>query len=128
MPERKAVLIVGIDPLLIDFSSPDFASYNLTADRVLSALQADGERLRSLGYKTDFCLTDFGDTAARVLEEQLRTKSYDCVLIGAGVRAIPANLLLFEKLINVVHADAPQVKICFNTNPSDTAEAVMRWV
>jgi hypothetical protein len=128
MPERKAVLIVGIDPLLIDFSSPDFASYNLTADRVLSVLQADGERLRSLGYETDFCLTDFGDTAARVLEEQLRTKSYDCVLIGAGVRAIPANLLLFEKLINVVHADAPQVKICFNTNPSDTAEAVMRWV
>ena len=128
MPEQKALLIVGIDPVLIDFSSPDFASYNLTADRVLSALQADGERLRSLGYETDLCLTDFGDTAARVLEDQLRAKSYDCVLIGAGVRAIPANLLLFEKLINVVHAIAPRAKICFNTNPSDTAEAVMRWV
>jgi hypothetical protein len=49
-------------------------------------------------------------------------------LIGAGIRLIPSSFLLFEKLINVVHANAPQAKLCFNTKPSDTAEAVMRWV
>jgi hypothetical protein len=37
-------------------------------------------------------------------------------------------LLLFEKLINPVHARAPNAKICFNTTPSDTVEAVQRWV
>jgi hypothetical protein len=128
MPEQKVVLIVGIDPTLIDFSSPDFARFNMTAERVQSALQADGERLRSLGYEADFCGTDFGGTAVEVLEEKLRGKSYDCVLIGAGVRVVPANLVLFERLINAIHANAPRAKICFNTNPSDTAEAVMRWV
>jgi hypothetical protein len=44
------------------------------------------------------------------------------------VRAVPRNLLLFEKLLNVVHAHAPQAKLCFNTNPGDTAEAVQRWL
>lgn len=63
-----------------------------------------------------------------MLEEKLRAKPYDCVLIGAGVRAVPANFFLFEKLINVAHAYAPRARLCFNTKPSDTAEAVMRWI
>ena len=45
MEQKKSVLIVGIDPVLIDFSSPDFAPQNVSADRVLSALRADSERL-----------------------------------------------------------------------------------
>jgi hypothetical protein len=37
--------------------------------------------------------------------------------------------VLFEKMINAVHQTAPpSSKICFNTNPGDTAEAVPRWV
>jgi hypothetical protein len=126
--EKKSVLMIGIDPVLIDFSSPDFAPQNLSAERVLSALVADTERLRGLGYEADLCLTDFGETAERVVEDKLKTKPYDCVLIGAGIRVIPSSFLLFEKLMNVIHANAPQAKLCFNTKPSDTAEAVMRWV
>jgi hypothetical protein len=49
-------------------------------------------------------------------------------MIGAGVRTNPSNLILFEKLINVVHEHAPQAKLCFNQLPSDIAEAVKRWV
>jgi hypothetical protein len=128
MEHKKTVLIVGLDPAGVDFSSPDFAPQNLSADRVLSALRADAERLRGLGYEADSCLTDFGETAERVVEEKLKTKPYDCVMIGAGLRIMPSSFLLFEKLINVVHANAPQAKLCFNTKPGDTAEAIMRWV
>jgi len=49
------------------------------------------------------------------------------VVIGAGIRTIPADFLLFERLVNVVHRNAPGARICFNTKPSDTAEAVQRW-
>jgi hypothetical protein len=128
MKREKNVLIVGIDPVLIDFSSPEFAPQNLNAEKVLSGTRAAIDRLRGLGYEADSCLTDFGDTAERVLEEKLRGKSYDCVLIAAGIRIVPSNFLLFEKLINVAHANAPQAKLCFNTKPSDTAEAVTRWI
>jgi hypothetical protein len=48
-------------------------------------------------------------------------------MIGAGLRN-PAHLPLFEKLLNVVHALAPGAKICFNSSPADSAEAVQRWV
>jgi hypothetical protein len=61
-----------------------------------------------------------------VVRDNLKQKRFDCILIGAGVRAIAGNLILFEKLLNVVHAHAPQAKLCFNTKPTDTAEAVRR--
>jgi hypothetical protein len=48
-------------------------------------------------------------------------------MIGAGLRA-PPQLLLFEKLLNLIHERAPRAKICFNTNPADSAEAVQRWI
>ena len=74
------------------------------------------------------CMTDFGETAEAVVQGQLEKKPWDCVLIGAGVRANPANFILFEKLINVVHAHAPQAKLCFNQLPGDIGESVKRWV
>jgi hypothetical protein len=71
----------------------------------------------------ELCLTDLGKTAEAFVRDRLRQKQFDCILIGAGVRTIPKYFILFEKLINVVHEHAPQAKLCFNTKPSDTAEA-----
>jgi len=53
---------------------------------------------------------------------------YDCVMIGAGVRIVPSNFILFEQMVNVVHEHAPQARICFNQMPADIAEAVKRWL
>jgi hypothetical protein len=36
--------------------------------------------------------------------------------------------MLFEKLVNVVHAHAPQAKLCFKQLPSDIADAVKGWL
>ena len=58
----------------------------------------------------------------------LKEKTFDCVLIGAGIRTIPPMFLLFEKLVNAVHEGAPHAKICFNTVPEDSAASVQRWV
>ena len=125
----KSVLIVGLQPKLIDFSLADYAAFpGMDAAEVQSALDADEARLNSLGYDAQLCLTDFGETAESVVRDHLKRKKFDCVLIGAGVRTIGKNFILFEKLVNAVHEHAPQAKVCFNTKPSDTAEAVQRWV
>ena len=126
---KKSVLVIGLEPTLIDFSSPDWAAFpGMTAEKVTAGLQRDRSTLMSLGYDAQLCLIDFGETAEAVAREHLGRQRFDCVLIGAGVRSVPKNFLLFEKLINVVHECAPQAKMCFNTKPDDTAVAVQRWI
>ena len=127
MANDKGVLVIGLDPALIDFSHPGYAP-GMDATKVLAGLKSSEEELTRLGYSVQMCLTDFGETAGAVLQSRLKQKRFDCILIGAGVRANPSNFMLFEKLINVVHEHAPQAKLCFNTMPSDTAAAVQRWL
>jgi hypothetical protein len=127
MTDKKSVLVVGLDPALIDFSQPGYAP-GMDATKVLAGLKASEDELTGLGYSVQTCLTDFGETAEAVVQSRLQQKRFDCILIGAGVRANPSNFILFEKLINVVHEHAPQAKICFNTLPSDTTAAVKRWL
>ena len=124
MTAGKRVLVIGFEPTLVDYATIPV----LDAAKVTAALKADEARLRSLGYETELCLIDLGETAETVVLDRLRQKRFDCILIGAGVRTIPKYFILFEKLINVVHEHAPQAKLCFNTKPSDTAEAVQRWI
>jgi hypothetical protein len=126
--DEKSVLLIGLEPTLIDFTQPGYAETGLDAAKVLAGLKSSEAELTRLGYSVQMCLTDFGETAEAVVQSQLKQKRFDCILIGAGVRTIPSNFLLFEKLVNVVHEHAPQAKLCFNTTPSDTAEAVQRWL
>jgi hypothetical protein len=63
-----------------------------------------------------------------VLERQLATTAYDCVVIGGGIRLPPKSLSLFETVVNAVHKAAPKASIAFNTRPEDTAEAAARWL
>jgi hypothetical protein len=86
-------------------------------------------RHHQLGYSVKSLYVDDGKTAEAALTDALATGRYDCIMIGAGLRVVPAYLLLFEKLINIVHQHAPaSTKLCFSSNPTDTAEAVKRWV
>ena len=129
MPYQKSVLSVGLIPSLINYADPAYADFpGMTAEKVQGGLDKDIDILTRLGYDAELCLTDFGDTAEAVVRKKLQEKRYDCVLIGAGVRTIGKNFPLFEKLLNVVHEHAPQAKICFNTGPFDSAEAVQRWL
>jgi len=121
---KKSVLAIGIDPVLVDFTAlPQF-----TPQMFRSYIDAQIERVRGLGFDVTSCLIDLGDTAEAVTADALKARDFDCVLIGAGLRLPPERLLLFEKIINLVHRLAPNARICFNTKPADSAEAVQRWV
>jgi hypothetical protein len=119
----RSVLALGLDPTFADYSQLP----GLTPELINSYIDAQVERLQALKYDAVSCLVDTGATAEAVTSWHLASRRYDCVMIGAGLRA-PPHLLLYEKLINLVHAHAPGAKICFNSTPADTAEAVQRWV
>ena len=127
---RKSVALVGLDPFKIDFSDPAYAQFaHLDADKTQAGLDQDVDRLNALGYDAELVLTESSlEVAVSDVTKALKRKEWDCVLIGAGVRAIPKNFLLFETLVNLVHEFAPQAKICFNSKPDDAAQAVERWM
>ena len=104
------------------------AAPQLTPELIRNFIDAQIGQLRALDYEADLCLIDLGATAEQVAAAALTAKRFDCIVIGAGLRQPPAQLLLFEKVVNLVHALAPAAKICFNTNPADTVQAVRRWI
>jgi hypothetical protein len=120
----KRVLAIGIDPALVDYS----AFPHLTPELLRSYIKTQLQWLGDLGYEVTGCLIDLGDTAEAVTAKALRANNFDCIVIGAGLRVPKERLLLFERILNLVHALAPNARICFNTAPADTAEAVQRWV
>lgn len=127
---KKRVAIVGLLPSVIDFKDPAYASVSgLTAEAIQSGLDHDKDTLNSMGYDAELVLTTADvQSASAVLTNALKSESWDCIMVGAGVRLISANFLLFEAFVNIIHEFAPQARICFNTKPTDTAEAVERWI
>ena len=127
MAAKARVLLVGLEPDIVDYSKSPVPG--LTAAKVRAAVEADSAKLESLGYSVKSLYVDDGKTAEATLTKALASGGFDCIMIGAGLRIVPPYFLLFEKLINIIHRYAPtSTKLCFNTNPADTADAVQRWV
>jgi hypothetical protein len=122
---KKKVLVIGIDPKLIESNLATTTGWD--ANRVKLAVQDANKRLTELGYEMHDCLVDLGETADSVVSATLSREKFDCILISGGIRLVPQNTAMFEKIINAIHQEAPpSSKICFNTNPGDTVEAILR--
>ena len=124
MTERKAVLLVGWHPDVVDYRKWS----GLTREKLLAGLEGDRAKLEALGYDAELGLIKSSESAADSLKALLAAKPRDCVLIGAGVRTIPEYLHLFEALVNTFHESAPKARLCFNSGPFDSVDAVQRWV
>lgn len=120
----KKVLLIGLDPSVVNYDRWP----GLTAEKLEAGLRRDEAALKDSGYDAEICFVDHGETAEEVVTAKLAEAEFACVLIGAGVRTDSDEFLLFEKLINVVHEYAPGARICFNTGPTDSVDAVKRWI
>lgn len=79
------------------------------------------------GYDGKSCLFGYDiDEALQVAIETLKSKKWDIVCIGGGVRVHSATDI-FEKFCNAVIENAPGAKLCFNDFPNTTVAAVKRW-
>ena len=121
------VLFVGQRPETVDFSDPSLPP-GLNAEKINAGIETGAAKLKERGWEADLCMIPPDETATPMLEKQLASATYDCVVIGAGLRVPPKTLLLFERVINVVHKAAPNAAVAFNTRPEDTAEAAARWL
>lgn len=119
----KKVLMVGWHPSVVDYTKYP----GLTPEKLETALRADETKLKGLGFDASLVFITDGETAASELSERLKAQVFDVVMIGAGVRKDDEHFLVFEQLVNAVHENAPQARIAFNTGPTDSDAAVLRW-
>jgi hypothetical protein len=66
---------IGLDPDVIDYSSPDFAQFpGLSKEKLRAANDDNVAALRDAGYDVDNCLIDFGDAGAQKARQWLEAK------------------------------------------------------
>lgn len=125
MSQNKNTLIIGMDPRTVDFSQPGFMP-GLTAEKVEAQTAAAQKQLFESGYNSEVVLVNAETASLAGLEATLKSKAFDVIMVGAGIRVPPVNFMLFENMINCIHAHAPHAKITFNTSPMDMLEAIQR--
>jgi hypothetical protein len=119
---------IGLDPDVIDCSSADFAQFpGLSREKLRAANNDNVAALRAAGYHVDNCLIDFGDAGADKARQWLTARHYDAVLIGAGVRLVAGNTLLFESIVNAAHTAQPGCRFVFNRAAAATPDDIRRW-
>lgn len=118
-PLAPRVLVIGLDPYRVP--GP------WDPRPVAEGIEAGRARFVEQGVGAEFCLVglDGSDDVPAVITTALRSRPWECVVIGGGVRE---DVELFERVVNLVRRDAPAAAIAFNTTPSDTFDAAARWV
>jgi hypothetical protein len=121
------VLFVGQQPETVDFSDPAIPP-GFDAGKIHAGIAIALAKMAENGWQADPCMIAPDEAGRRALEKQLASTTYDCVVVGAGIRLPPKSLWLLETVINAIHKAAPNTPIAFNTRPEDTAEAAARWL
>ncbi|QWV00120.1 hypothetical protein [Francisella salimarina] len=119
---KKKVLCIGWEPNSVDYSKYP----GMDPERLRSVLEVDLQKLNDIGYDAQMGYITSEESAVKEVVDLLSNRRFDIVLIGAGVRKDDDCFYLFEKLVNVVHQYAATTKICFNTGPTDSVQAVQR--
>jgi hypothetical protein len=119
---------IGLDPDVIDYSSPDFSQFpGLSQAKLRTANNDNVTALRAAGYEVDNCLIAFGEAGVDKARKWLNAKRYDAVLIGAGIRLVANNTLLFESIVNAAHLTQPDCRFVFNRAAVATPDDIRRW-
>lgn len=121
------VLLLGYDPETVDFSDPALPP-GMSIEKVHAGIAVALKKFAERGWEGDVGFIRPDESVGPTVERLLTSKSYDCVVVGAGVRLPPRRLGDFEAVINAVHKAAPRAAIAFNTRPDDSADAAGRWL
>ena len=120
MVSNLHVLVIGVDPYRV----PGPWDPKPVADAIEVGMTAIADR----GLHAEACLVglDGSDDVEAPVTVALQAQSWDCVIVGGGIRTPEEQLELFESIINLIRRYAPQAAIAFNHTPHDLADAVAR--
>ncbi len=121
----KKFLIIGIDPEAVDYSDPN-VPVGMTAEKLFADLADTQKQFADQGDHVDICAIQLDGSAEATVTAQLARSTYDCILIGGGIRKRDENLEMFERIINSIRRHAPSTPIGFVNGPQDSPKAAAR--
>jgi hypothetical protein len=125
MPATTRVLTIGLHPSALD----DYRVPNLDEAALTARIDSANRLIREAGFDAVSCsIGTSPDEVESTIRDHLASGSFGLAMIGAGVRLQPKHTLLFERIINVLHDAAPNIRLCFNTSPETTIDALRRWI
>lgn len=118
------VLLIGLPASAVDRS---LLPEDITEDELAERIERGFGAVRDAGFDAvNLLVMPEPEAAASQLTVALARGPYEAVLIGGGIRMMPPHTLLFERLINELREHAPSVAICFNTQPTNSIDALRR--
>ncbi|MEV0649451.1 hypothetical protein AB0I28_29760 [Phytomonospora sp. NPDC050363] len=125
MVNSARALSIGLHPDELDYSNFP----GLTKEILLERVTAGEAAIRAQGIDFVPCYVSADPAKA---EAQIRATTADgpfrVAMIGAGIRMDAAQTPLFERLINALVETHPGIRLCFNTSPESTVDAIRRWL
>jgi len=77
-------LLVGWNPDVVEYDKWS----RLTPEKLRAGLEGDKDKMNVQGYKAKLGLIDSADTSSKSVIDLLSERTYECMLIGAGVRTV----------------------------------------
>jgi hypothetical protein len=126
LPADTRVLSIGIHPRRVDYSTlPDGVDEAALSERI----ERGNTALREAGFDVVPCQIDTSQEAAeKLVRDALDGASFGLAMIGGGIRMVPEHTELFERIVNVLLDVSPGIRLCFNTAPDNTVDALRRWI
>ena len=82
------VLFVGQDPKTVDFADPALPP-GFNAEKIQAGIDLAAHKIAEHGWIGDICMIPPDAAGIATLEKQLTSTTYDCVVIGGGMRLPP---------------------------------------
>lgn len=119
MAANRNVLLIGFDPHAVP---------GVDATLVDTAIAIGQQRFEAQGIAAELCLVKPDATAEPQIVAHLTARPWACIVIGGGLRKPDEAVELLERVIHLVRQHAPGAAIAFNTNPTNSVEAALRWL
>jgi hypothetical protein len=121
------VLIIGYAPDAVDFGDPAVPP-GLNAAIIRDGIEKDLQMMRDRGWKAEYLPIRPNGSLRRDIVERLGDQTYDCIVIGAGVRLTTRRIPEFEQVLAAIRKVSPTTPIAFNSGPNSSVDAVGRWL
>ncbi len=121
------VLVIGYAPAAVDFTDPAIPP-GVDEAKVADGIKDDVRKMHDRGWEAEHLPIWASDQLRQVILDRLSANTYDCIVIGAGVRMTTKHVREFEIVVNAVREGAPNTPIAFNASPNSSGEAAARWL